>query len=96
MTLYSNIHHNYKIETFNYWLEAILPEILDVINENVIIERLEFILENNYFMFNEITYRQMLGKTIWIKVAPIYDNLVVGCYELKNYERNQKSMRMTS
>lgn len=47
-------------------------------------------------MFNEIPYRQILKTAMGIKVTQIYDDLVVGCHELKHYERTQKFMRMNS
>ena len=90
VNLYSNIPHNYGIEAIRYWLDSFTYELPDRIDKKFIIEGLQFILENNYFMFNDKTYRQKSGTAMGTKVAPTYANLVMGYHELKIYEESSR------
>lgn len=85
VNLYTNIPHDYGLEAIAYWLDnynELLPERID---KELIIKGLRFILENNFFMFDNDTYRQKSGTAMGTKVAPTYANLVMGYLEIKLY-----------
>ena len=85
VNLYTNIPHDYGVEAITYWLEKYndLPERID---KNFVIDGLKFILENNFFTFDNEFYRQKSGTAMGTKVAPTYANLVMGYLELKIYQ----------
>ena len=61
VNLYSNIPHSYGIEAIQYWLEKYPQELPEQTHKNFIIKGIKFILENNYFVFNNEIYRQIKG-----------------------------------
>ena len=73
---------------FKYWLDSFPNELPVRIDRKFIIEGLQFVLENNYFLFNETAYRQKSGTAMGTKVAPTFANLVMGYHELKIYEHS--------
>ncbi|CAC5415568.1 unnamed protein product [Mytilus coruscus] len=91
VSLYTNIPHKYGIEAINYWIEKYKTELPSRINKEIIlIEGLRFILQNNYFMFDNQMYRQKSGTAMGTKVAPTYANLVMGYLEIQMYQRSQR------
>ncbi|CAC5406941.1 unnamed protein product [Mytilus coruscus] len=71
VSLYTNIPHKYGIEASIYWIEKYKPELPNRINKEIIFEGLRFILQKNYFMFDNQMYRQKSGTAMGTKVAPI-------------------------
>ena len=87
VNLYSNIPHSYGIEAIQYWLEKYPQELPEQTHKNFIIKGIKFILENNYFVFNNEIYRQIKGTAMGTKVAPTYANLVMGYFEMTLYKK---------
>lgn len=88
VNLYTNIPHDFGIQAITYWIETYQHELPERINKDLIIEGIKFILENNYFMFNDKHYRQISGTAMGTKVAPTYANLVMGFLELELYRES--------
>lgn len=73
----SNVPHDYGIQTIKYWLETFPHELPNRTKGNFIIESLEFIFKNNYFIFNETPYREKSETAMGTNFAPTYANLVM-------------------
>ena len=85
--LYSNITHELGIEAITYWINK-HPELLpDRTPREFIIEGVRFILDNNFFNFNNTHYKQIKGTAMGTKVAPTYATLVLGFFEIMLYEK---------
>ena len=84
--LYTSIPHNYAIEAIGLWLTKHPGALPKCINTTFIIESLKFILQNNYFIFNDAYYRQKCGIAMGTKAAPVFANLIMGYFELTLYE----------
>ena len=57
------------------------------ISKNFILAGIKFILENNYFCFNDTHFLQIKGTAMGTKFAPIYATLVLAYLEEKLYTR---------
>ena len=55
------------------------------ISKNFILEGIKFILENNYFCFNDTYFVQIKGTAMGTKFAPVYATLVLAYLEEKLY-----------
>ena len=80
-SLYTSIPHDLGIEAIKYWVEKYRQLIDERFSTTFIIESLEFILENNNFIFNGIYYNQIEGTAMGTKVAPPYACLVIAFLE---------------
>ncbi|GAB1597911.1 uncharacterized protein LOC115215981, partial [Argonauta hians] len=89
VNLYTNIPHEYGLEAIQYWLNHSPTTLHERMNQDFIIEGLKFILQNNYFGFNNTTYRQTSGTAMGTKAAPTYANLVMGYLEKQIYEKSK-------
>ena len=87
VNLYSNIPHSYGIGAIQYWLEKYPQELPERTHKKFIIKGIKFILENNYFAFNNEIYRQIKGTAMGTKVAQTYANLVMGYFEMTLYKK---------
>ena len=85
--LYPNIPHDLGLEAIKYWLEKHPKELPTRISKNFILEGIKFILENNYFCFNDAHFLQIKGTVMGTKFAPIYATLVLAYLEEKMYTR---------
>ncbi|XP_036356694.1 uncharacterized protein LOC118762276 [Octopus sinensis] len=83
INLYTSIPHEYGIIAIQYWLEKFPNDIPDRIRKEFIIEGIRFILQNNFFNFNENTYRQKSGTAMGTRVAPTFANLVMAYLEVQ-------------
>ena len=88
--LYTNIPHKLGIEAIQFWLEKYPQELPARIDKNFILEGIKFILENNYFCFNEKHFLQKKGTAMGTKFAPIFSTLVLGYLEEKLYANLEK------
>ena len=88
VNLYTNIPHNYGIEAIQHWLNTYPDDLHPRFEKEFVLKGLRFILENNYFNFNDKSYRQKTGTAMGTKVAPTYANLVMGFHEIKMYEES--------
>ena len=89
-SLYTNIPHTLGLDAINFWLQKHPDDIPSRINKNFILEGIKFILENNYFCFNNEFYLQVKGTAMGTKVAPIYSTLVLAYLEEQLYTRLEK------
>ena len=87
VNLYTTIPHNYGLEAISFWLEKYPFELPDRIQKIFIIEGIKFILENNFFSFDDIIYKQISGTAMGTKMAPTYANLVMAYLENKMYDQ---------
>ena len=85
--LYSNIEHNLGLEAIEYWLDKYPEYIPNRISKSLLIQGTKFILENNFFYFNNKHYRQIKGTAMGTKVAPTYATLVLGYLEIRLYDK---------
>lgn len=88
--LYTNIPHDLGLEAIQYWLEKYEKELPARINKTFVLEGIKFILENNYFCFNDTYFLQIKGTAMGTKFAPIYATLVLGYLEEKLYVQIEK------
>ncbi|XP_057310304.1 uncharacterized protein LOC130648280 [Hydractinia symbiolongicarpus] len=85
-SLYTNIPHQEGVDACIHFITKYrntLPSFTP--NEHVIRTLFSFILENNYFMFLNEIYLQLLGTAMGTKVAPPYASLFLGLFEQTTY-----------
>ena len=87
VNLYTNIPHDLGIEVIEYWLRKFPQELPARISVEFLLEGIKFILENNYFCFNDTYFLQTKGTAIGTKFAPIYATLVLGYLEETLYRK---------
>eukprot|EP00106_Octopus_bimaculoides_P001170 XP_014768612.1 PREDICTED: uncharacterized protein LOC106868030 [Octopus bimaculoides] len=87
VNLYSNIPHTLRIEAITFWLNNYSFELPTRLNKELVIEGLRFILQNNYFIFNNNYYRKISGTAMGTRTAPSFANLVMGYIEIILYKK---------
>ena len=76
--LYPSIPHGEGLEAIRGALDRrTVPEVAT----ETIVELASLVLENNYFEFNDMVFRQKLGTAIGTKFAPAYVNLFMNRLE---------------
>ena len=84
-SLYTNIPHSEGIESCLHFINLFRPELPKFIPNNRILKTLfQFVLENNYFLFQDTLYRQKFGTAMGSRMAPAYANLFLGKFEDEN------------
>jgi hypothetical protein len=81
VSLYTNIPHDLGIEAVRYWLTQrpdLVPERFTV---EFVLEAVQFVLENNYFMFDGVCRHQDVGTAMGTVMAPPYACLAIGYLE---------------
>ena len=78
-SLYTNIPNSLGLTAIEYWLSK-FPTFTEY-PSNFIISSIKFILENNFFSYNKVIYKQLNGVAMGSNFAPKYANLVVGYIE---------------
>ncbi|XP_057307323.1 uncharacterized protein LOC130645336 [Hydractinia symbiolongicarpus] len=81
-SLYTNFPHQEGVDACIHFIRKYritLPSFTP--NEHVIRTLFSFILKNNYFMFLNEIYLQLLGTAMGTKVAPPYASLFLGLFE---------------
>lgn len=90
INLYTLIPHEYKTkEALQFCLGNFPNDIPDVIRKGFIIEELKFIQQNNFFNFNDSTYRQISATEIGMSVALACRNLIITFLEIQIYEHTR-------
>ena len=82
ISLYTNIPHEEGIDACIYFIEkyrTTLPSFTP--NKTILKTLFLFVLENNYFEFENILYKQLFGTAMGTKMAPPYTNLFLGYLE---------------
>lgn len=81
-SLYTNIPHKEGIHACLHFIKKYKTTLPNFTPNNKILETLlTFVLDNNYFEFNERLYKQMFGTAMGTKMAPPYANLFLGHLE---------------
>lgn len=86
-SLYTNIEHNLGVECIRTFLKKDLE--ISEQQEEFLTAAIKFILENNYFLYNEI-YHQTKGTAMGTRMAPSYANLFMGSFEEAHIWKNEK------
>ena len=79
--LYSNIPNDLGLTAMEYWTNKLRHLIPSRFTNSFIIEGTKFVLENNYFTFNNTTWHQLIGTAMGKEVASPYACLTVGFLE---------------
>ena len=77
-SLYTSIPNELGIKATEFWINKLIP---DRFTKSFIIESINFILESNYFIFDDVMYHQIVGSAMGTTLAPPYACLVVGFLE---------------
>ena len=85
-SLYTNIPHTLGLEAIAFWMDKHHHEINPRFSKDFILEGLQLVLRNNYFMFDNKHFLQIKGTAMGTKVAPTYATLVLGFLEEKLFE----------
>ncbi|KAJ8020006.1 hypothetical protein HOLleu_41826 [Holothuria leucospilota] len=85
VSLYSNIPHSLGIEAITYWIEKYPGVLPHRIPEDFIIDSICLILNNNYFQFGNLNFKQINGTAMGTKMAPTYATLTLAFLENKLY-----------
>ena len=85
VSLYSNIPHSLGIEAITYWIEKYPGVIPHRIPKDFIIDSIRLILNNNYFQFGDLNFKQINGTAMGTKMAPTYATLTLAFLENKLY-----------
>ena len=86
-SLYSNIPHKPGIKAITYWLRKFPDDRPIRFPKEIILEGINFILNNNTFHFNGNYFRQTKGTAMGTKFAPVYATLVMGYLKETLYEK---------
>ena len=81
VSLYTSIPLELGIEALNYWIDKLSTLIPDRFSKAFILESVQFILTNNYFMFDCTIWHQLCGTAMGKSFAPPYACLTVGFLE---------------
>ncbi|XP_075440692.1 uncharacterized protein LOC142485864 [Ascaphus truei] len=78
-SLYTCVKHNKGLEAVKHFLN--LDTSLGNTQSLFILQAITFILEHNYFLFEDIYYLQICGTAMGTRFAPSYANLYMGLWE---------------
>ena len=80
-SLYTNISHDLGIRALKYWTHKLRHLIPARFTTQFILECSDFVLRNNYFMFDKKMFLQVIGTAIGTIFAPPYACLSMGFLE---------------
>ena len=80
-SLYTSIPVDLGIEAVDYWLGRLSSLIPERFTREFILEAIRFVLENNYFSFDEQIWHQLVGTAMGKSFAPPYACLTMGYLE---------------
>ncbi|KAJ8031701.1 hypothetical protein HOLleu_24977 [Holothuria leucospilota] len=83
VSLYSNIPHSLGIEAITYWTEKYPGVLPHRIPKDFIIDSICLILNNNYFQFGNLNFKQINGTAMGTNMAPTYATLTLAFFENK-------------
>ena len=81
VSLYTSIPHDLGLLAIRYWFNRCNDLIDQRFTIDFIIDSVKFILEHNYFMFDNVMYRQIKGTAMGPDFAPPYACLSIGFLE---------------
>src|SRR6185312_345525 len=82
-SLYPSIPIDYGLSAVQKMLELVTQRKLMKINIALTMDLLKWVLTNNYFTFNNVTYQQLTGTAMGTPVAPVYANIVLFWIDVK-------------
>ena len=82
-SLYPSIPIDYGLSAVQKMLELVTQRQLMKINIALTMDLLKWVLTNNYFTFNNISYKQLTGTAMGTPVAPVYANIVLFWIDVK-------------
>ena len=80
--MYTNISHDLGIKALRYWTDKCRDLIPERFTQAFIIEAAEFVLRNNYFIFDNEMFLQVIGTATGTIFAPPYACLSMGYLEV--------------
>ena len=80
-SLYTSIPNELGLQALQYWVRRMAHLIPNRFSESFIVESSEFVLNNNYFMFGERMWKQIIGTAMGKEMASPYACLTVGFLE---------------
>ena len=80
-SLYTNIPTDLGIEAISYWLRKFSNLFPNRFTADFILEAIRFVLENNYFAFDDEIWHQCTGTAMGKSFAPPYACLTMGYLE---------------
>ena len=80
-SLYTSIPVDLGIEAVDYWLRTLQPLVPGRFTREFVLEAIRFVLENNYFSFDEQIWHQVVGTAMGKSLAPPYACLTLGYLE---------------
>ena len=81
VSLYTSIQHDLGITALRYWIDKLRNLIPSRITTEFILDATKFVLTNNYFLFNDMMYLQLIGTAMGTIFAPPYACLTIGYLE---------------
>lgn len=78
-SLYTNNNHELGIKAINAYLSMAIE--IPEAQKSFFLETLKFILDNNFFVYNESIYKQRKGTVMGTQATPSYANLFMGLFE---------------
>ena len=81
ISLYSSIPVDLGLKALDYWYDKLVGHIPVRFTKSFILDFAAFILRNNYFIFDNQMYHQLIGTAMGTIFAPPYACLVVGFLE---------------
>ena len=82
VSLYTSITHDLGLKALKYWIGKLRHLIPSRVKTEFILEAAEFVLTNNYFLFNDVMYLQLIGTAMGTIFAPPYSCLTIGYLEI--------------
>ena len=80
-SLYTSIPNELGLQALKYWVDRLASLIPSRFSMNFIMEASQFVLENNFFVFDGTMYRQIIGTAMGKEMASPYACLTVGFLE---------------
>ena len=78
---YSSIPIDLGLQALAYWIDKLPHEINQRFTKEFVLKLAEFVLRNNYFVFDEKMYHQVIGTAMGSIFAPPYAQLTIGFLE---------------
>ena len=81
VNLYTNITHDLGLKAMEYWIQKFRNLIPSRFSTEFILESAKFVLQNNYCLFDNEMFKQLIGTAMGTKFAPPYACLAIGFLE---------------
>ena len=92
MGLYSNILHEYGLQTIEYWLDKFPKSLHSGFSKDFVLESAKFTLENNNLKSDKSYFNEIKGTGIATIFDPTYANLTLGSFKHTFYNLCRKKI----